>query len=256
MKVVILAGGFGTRFSEKTKDIPKPMIEIGDRPIIWHIMKIYSYYGFNEFVICLGYKSLEIKQWFVDYFMYNNDLSIDTKNHKLEVLDNKTEPWKITLAETGLSTMTGGRIKRAQKYIGNEPFLLTYGDGVSDIDINAVIEHHKKSGKLLTVTAYKHLERWGLLDINEKGDVKGFLEKPDDTNTFINGGFFVCEPEVFNYLGGDDCVFERGPLEQIAKEGLMTSYKHTGYWQCMDTLKDNTELNNLWNSGKAPWKRW
>jgi glucose-1-phosphate cytidylyltransferase len=256
MKVVILAGGFGTRLSEEIKNIPKPMVKIGEKPILWHIMKTYSQYGYNDFVICLGYKSAEIKDWFINYFMYDNDLTIDVRNNKIEVHENKTEPWKITLVETGLNTQTGGRIKRIQKYIGNEPFLLTYGDGVSDVSISKLIEHHKKRGKLLTVTAYKHLERWGLLDIAENGDVRGFLEKPSDAKILINGGFFVCQPEVFDYLEGDDCVFERTPMETMAKAGQMTSYIHNGYWQCMDTLKDNIDLNNLWNSGKAPWKNW
>ncbi|MDD4969925.1 MAG: glucose-1-phosphate cytidylyltransferase [Paludibacter sp.] len=256
MKVVILAGGFGTRLSEETKNLPKPMVKIGDKPILWHIMKIYSQYGYNDFVICLGYKSAEIKKWFMNYFMFDNDLTIDVRNNKIEVHDNKTEPWKVTLVETGLNTQTGGRIKKIQKYIGNEPFLLTYGDGVSDVCIPKLVELHIKSAKLLTVTAYKHLERWGLLDIAENGDVRGFLEKPSDSKTLINGGFFVCQPEIFDYLEGDDCVFEREPMEDLAKEGKMTSYTHTGYWQCMDTLKDNIELNSLWNSGKAPWKNW
>lgn len=257
MKVVILAGGFGTRLSEETRNVPKPMVLIGDMPILWHIMKIYSHYGFNDFVICLGYKSMEIKEWFMNYFLHNNDITIDVRENKVEIHENKTEPWKVTLVETGLNTQTGGRIKRIQKYIGENPFLLTYGDGVSDVDINKLIAHHKQSGKILTVTAYKHLERWGLLDINiDNGDVRGFLEKPSDFNTLINGGFFVCEPEVFNYLDNDQCVFERVPLESMAKEGKMTSYLHTGYWQCMDTLKDNMELNALWESGRAPWKKW
>lgn len=257
MKVVILAGGFGTRLSEETRNIPKPMVQIGDKPILWHIMKIYSHYGFNDFVICLGYKSMEIKEWFMTYFLQNNDVTIDVRENKVNIHENKTEPWKVTLVETGLNTQTGGRIKRIQKYIGNESFLLTYGDGVSDVNINQLIAHHKNTGKTLTVTAYKHLERWGLLDIDSQtGDVHGFLEKPSDAKTLINGGFFVCEPEVFEYLDGDDCVFERIPLESMAKAGKMTSYLHTGYWQCMDTLKDNMELNSLWESGDAPWKKW
>ena len=256
MKVVILAGGLGTRFSEQTKNKPKPMIEIGERPILWHIMKIYSYYGFNDFIICLGYKSFEIKEWFLKYYMYNNDLMIDTYNNTVEIKHNTTEPWKVTLVETGLNTMTGGRIKRIQKYIGNNPFLLTYGDGVSDVNISDLVSYHQKSNKILTVTAYKHLERWGLLDIDKNGDVHGFLEKPDDTNTFINGGFFVCQPEIFDYLDGDNCIFEKDPLEKIASAGDMTAYIHTGFWQCMDTLKDNMDLNELWNSGNAPWKKW
>jgi glucose-1-phosphate cytidylyltransferase len=256
MKVVILAGGFGTRLSEETKNIPKPMVQIGDKPILWHIMKIYAHYGFTEFVICLGYKSIEIKQWFINYFLHNNDITIDIRENKVEIHENQSEPWKVTLVETGLHTQTGGRIKRVQKYIGHEPFLLTYGDGVSDVDISQLINHHQKSNKILTVTAYRHLERWGLLDIDNNGDVKGFLEKPSDSKTLINGGFFVCEPEVFDFLTGDDCVFERGPLESIASAGKMTSYIHTGFWQCMDTLKDNIDLNNLWESGSAPWRKW
>ncbi|MBQ9475163.1 MAG: glucose-1-phosphate cytidylyltransferase [Bacteroidales bacterium] len=256
MKTVILAGGFGTRFSEETKRIPKPMTEIGGKPILWHIMKIYSTYGFNDFVLCLGYKSFVIKEWFLNYFAYNNDIEVDVKNNTVRSLNNETEPWKITLAETGLNTMTGGRIKRIQKYIGDEPFMLTYGDGVADIDIPALLDFHKKQGKLLTVTSYRHLERWGLLDINEDGLVKGFLEKPENTKTFINGGFFVCQPEVFDYLDGDDCVFERKPIERLAKEGQLVAYNHTGFWRCMDTLKDNNDLNELWNGGDAPWKIW
>ncbi len=256
MKTVILAGGFGTRFSEETKRIPKPMTEIGGKPILWHIMKIYSSYGFNDFILCLGYKSFIIKEWFLNYFAYNNDIEVDVKNNTVRSLNNETEPWKITLAETGLNTMTGGRIKRIQKYIGDEPFMLTYGDGVADIDIPALLDFHKKQGKLLTVTSYRHLERWGLLDINEDGLVKGFLEKPENTKTFINGGFFVCQPEVFDYLDGDDCVFERKPIERLAKEGQLVAYNHTGFWRCMDTLKDNNDLNELWNGGDAPWKIW
>ena len=256
MKTVILAGGFGTRFSEETKRIPKPMTEIGGKPILWHIMKIYSSYGFNDFILCLGYKSFIIKEWFLNYFAYNNDIEVDVKNNTVRSLNNETEPWKITLAETGLNTMTGGRIKRIQKYVGDEPFMLTYGDGVADIDIPALLDFHKKQGKLLTVTSYRHLERWGLLDINEDGLVKGFLEKPENTKTFINGGFFVCQPEVFDYLDGDDCVFERKPIERLAKEGQLVAYNHTGFWRCMDTLKDNNDLNELWNGGDAPWKIW
>ena len=256
MKVVILAGGFGTRFSEETKRIPKPMTEIGGKPILWHIMKIYSTYGFNDFVLCLGYKSFVIKEWFLNYFAYNNDIEVDVKNNTVRSLNNETEPWKITLAETGLNTMTGGRIKRIQKYVGDEPFMLTYGDGVADIDIPALLDFHRKQGKILTVTSYRHLERWGLLDIREDGQVKGFLEKPENTKTFINGGFFVCQPELFDYLDGDDCVFERKPIERLAGEGQLVAYNHTGFWRCMDTLKDNNDLNELWDGGDAPWKIW
>lgn len=256
MKVVILAGGFGTRLSEETKNLPKPMIKIGGKPILWHIMKIYSQYGYNDFVICLGYKGYLIKEWFLNYFIYDNDLTIDIRNNQVIILDNITEPWKITLAETGLNTQTGGRVRRIQKYIGDEPFMLTYGDGLADIDLPALIEHHRKSGMTLTVTAYPHLERFGMLDIAESGVVRGFVEKPSSEDTWINGGFFVCQPEVFNYLSDDDCIFERQPLETMARQGKMDSFKHRGFWQCMDTLRDHTELNNIWETGMAPWKIW
>lgn len=257
MKAVILAGGFGTRLSEATNLIPKPMVEIGGKPILWHIMKTYSLHGINEFVICCGYKAYVIKEWFANYFMHNSDVTVDLANNTIEVHECKAEPWKVTLVDTGLHTMTGGRIKRIQKYIGNEPFLLTYGDGVSDIDITSSIEEHKKNGKALTVTAYKPNGKFGALEIDEVGAVNAFTEKPAGDGMWINAGYFICEPEVFSYITeGDSTIFEKAPLENLAKDGKMHSYKHTGFWKPMDTLRDNTELNAMWDSGKAPWKKW
>ncbi|MEG1942051.1 MAG: glucose-1-phosphate cytidylyltransferase [Cetobacterium sp.] len=257
MKAVILAGGFGTRLSEATNLIPKPMVEIGGKPILWHIMKSYSEHGINEFVICCGYKAYIIKEWFANYFMHNSDVTVDLANNSIEVHECKAEPWKVTLVDTGLHTMTGGRIKRIQKYVGNNPFLLTYGDGVSDIDISKSIEEHKKSGKALTVTAYKPNGKFGALEIDETGSVNAFTEKPAGDGMWINAGYFICEPEVFNYLTqGDSEIFEKMPLENLAKDGKMNSYKHGGFWKPMDTLRDNVELNEMWDSGKAPWKKW
>lgn len=257
MKAVILAGGFGTRLSEATNLIPKPMVEIGGKPILWHIMKTYSLHGINEFVICCGYKAYVIKEWFANYFMHNSDVTVDLANNTIEVHECKAEPWKVTLVDTGLHTMTGGRIKRIQKYIGDELFLLTYGDGVSDIDITASIEEHKKNGKALTVTAYKPNGKFGALEIDEAGSVNAFTEKPAGDGMWINAGYFICEPEVFSYITeGDSTIFEKSPLENLAKDGKMHSYKHTGFWKPMDTLRDNTELNAMWDSGKAPWKKW
>ncbi|MBC2856159.1 glucose-1-phosphate cytidylyltransferase [Cetobacterium sp. 2A] len=257
MKAVILAGGFGTRLSEATNLIPKPMVEIGGKPILWHIMKSYSEYGINEFVICCGYKAYIIKEWFANYFMHNSDVTVDLSNNSIEVHECKAEPWKVTLVDTGLHTMTGGRIKKIQKYIGNKPFLLTYGDGVSDIDISKSIEEHKKNGKALTVTAYKPNGKFGALEIDNTGNVNAFTEKPAGDGMWINAGYFVCEPEVFDYLTGEDSeIFEKLPLENLAKDGKMNSYKHRGFWKPMDTLRDNVELNEMWDSGKAPWKKW
>lgn len=257
MKAVILAGGFGTRLSEATNLIPKPMVEIGGKPILWHIMKTYSLHGINEFVICCGYKAYVIKEWFANYFMHNSDVTVDLANNTIEVHECKAEPWKVTLVDTGLHTMTGGRIKRIQKYIGDEPFLLTYGDGVSDIDITASIEEHKKNSKALTVTAYKPNGKFGALEIDDAGSVNAFTEKPAGDGMWINAGYFICEPEVFSYITeGDSTIFEKAPLENLAKDGKMHSYKHTGFWKPMDTLRDNTELNAMWDSGKAPWKKW
>jgi glucose-1-phosphate cytidylyltransferase len=258
MKAVILAGGFGTRFSEATSQIPKPMIEIGGKPILWHIMKIYSHYGINEFIICCGYKQYVIKEYFANYFHHNSDMTVDLSNNSIQILDNHSENWKVTMIDTGLNTMTGGRIKRIQEYVGNETFLLTYGDGVSDINITKSIEAHRNSGVSLTVTAFKPSGKFGALDINEDNKVRAFLEKPDGDGNWINAGYFVCEPEIFNFISehDDSVVFEKEPLEGIAKSGKMGAYKHEGFWKPMDTLRDNVELNEMWSRGKAPWKVW
>lgn len=257
MKAVILAGGFGTRLSEATNLIPKPMVEIGGKPILWHIMKTYSHHGINDFIICCGYKGYIIKEYFANYFRHNSDITVDLVENSVQVLDNFAEPWKITMIDTGLNTMTGGRIKRIQKYVGDEPFLLTYGDGVADINIEESINFHKNSDKLLTVTAYKPSGKFGALDISEDGKVSSFMEKPAGDGNWINAGYFICQPEVFDYIkNGDNTIFEQSPLETIAKEGKMNAFKHRGFWKPMDTLRDNIELNEMWEKGDAPWKVW
>ncbi|MCB9262683.1 MAG: glucose-1-phosphate cytidylyltransferase [Flavobacteriales bacterium] len=256
MKVLILAGGFGTRISEETALKPKPMVEIGGKPILWHIMKIYSHYGFNEFVILLGYKGYYIKEYFSNYFLHQSDVTIDLANNKLEILNNASEPWKVTLLDTGENTMTGGRIKRAERFIDNQPFLVTYGDGVADIDIAKSVEFHKNHGKALTMTSVQPAGRFGALSIGDGNQVSSFIEKPHGDGNWINGGFFVCQPEVMNFINGDHTIFEREPLENLAKEGELYAYKHQGFWQCMDTLRDKTYLNEMWESGKAQWKKW
>lgn len=257
MKVVLLAGGFGTRISEESHLKPKPMIEIGDMPILWHIMKMYSYYGFNEFVICCGYKAYAIKEYFADYYLHRSDITFDfSDNNKMEVHSNFSEPWKVTLVDTGLNTMTGGRVKRVQKYIGNEPFLLTYGDGVSDIDIAKTIEFHKSHGKMVTMTAVNVGQRFGVLDIELDNTITSFREKSDCDGSMINAGFMVLEPEIFNYIEGDSTILEKEPLEKVASFGELKAYKHEGFWQCMDTQRDKQKLEELWVSGKAPWRKW
>ena len=256
MKVVILAGGFGTRLSEETHLKPKPMVEIGGKPILWHIMKIYSAYGFNEFIICLGYKGYIIKEFFANYFLYMADVTIDLGTNSIEVHNAKAEPWKVTLVDTGLCTQTGGRIKRIQPYIGNETFMLTYGDGVADVDIKKLLEFHKSHGKYATVTAVQPPGRFGGLILNSGNQVLAFKEKPKGDGAWINGGFFVLEPQVFDYIEGDDTPWEAEPLMRLAEEGQLMAYKHTGFWQCMDTLRDKKYLEKLWDSGKAPWKVW
>jgi glucose-1-phosphate cytidylyltransferase len=256
MKVVILAGGFGTRLSEETHLRPKPMVDIGDKPILWHIMKIYSSYGFNDFVICLGYKGYMIKEYFANYFMHQSDITIDLTNNSLETHHSQAEPWKVTLVDTGKESMTGGRIKRIQKYIGNEPFLLTYGDGVGNVDIAELVKCHEENKKLVTVTAVQPSGRFGALNLNESNQVNSFMEKPKGDGSWINGGFFVCEPEVFNYLHSDTEIWEREPMEQIAKEGQLQAYKHVGFWKPMDTLRDKQDLEQAWESRNAPWKTW
>lgn len=256
MKVLLLAGGFGTRLSEETDIRPKPMVEIGGKPILWHIMKIYSKYGFNDFVVLLGYKQYYIKEYFANYFLHQSDVTINLETGKMEVLNNSSEPWKITLLDTGLDTMTGGRIKRAQNVVGNEPFMLTYGDGVSDINIDELVKFHKLHGKAITISSTQPEGRFGALGLD--GDkVESFLEKPKGDGGWINIGYFVCEPIVFDYItDGDETIFEQAPLKNLAQKGEMMTYKHNGFWKPMDSLKDKNDLNKLWDSGKAPWKTW
>ena len=255
MKVVILAGGFGTRLAEETHSIPKPMVEIGGKPILWHIMKIYSTYGFNDFVICLGYKGYVIKEYFANYFLHNSDVTIDIKNNSMEIHNNYSEPWKVTLVDTGLDTMTGGRIKKVAKYLDDETFMLTYGDGVGDINIKELVEFHKNHGKLATVTATQPEGRFGALKL-ENNKVANFAEKMDNRNSWINGGFFVLEPEVINYIKDDTTIWEREPLEKLSKDGELMAYFHNGFWKPMDKLKDKMELEEMWGSGDAPWRIW
>ncbi len=258
MKVVILAGGMGTRISEESEYRPKPMVEIGDKPILWHIMKEYSYYGFNEFIICCGYKQYMIKEWFNDYFLHNCDITFDYSdgNRNIEVHSTNIEPWKVTCVDTGLYTMTGGRIKRIQKFIGDETFMLTYGDGVCDVDINKLVEFHRSHGKKATLTAVTQKQQKGVLDISEIGAVRSFREKQAVDETPINAGYMVLEPSVFDYLESDDTVFEQEPLEKLAAEGELMSYSHKGFWQCMDSLREKSLLELMWKQGKAPWKVW
>ena len=257
MKVLILAGGLGSRLSEETVLKPKPMVEIGGHPILWHIMKSYSHYGFNDFIILTGYKSHIIKEYFVNYYQQYSDITVDMVTNTVTVHKTRQEPWKVTMLYTGQNTMTGGRIKKAAPYIDHEPFLLTYGDGVSDVDIAATIASHKASGKLMTMTAVKPSGRFGALSIDGTDTITSFVEKPKGDGAYINGGFFVCEPQVMDYIAeGDEVIFERAPLEKLAQEGQLHAYKHEGFWQPMDTLKDKTLLTDLWYSGKAPWKKW
>lgn len=257
MKVVILAGGFGTRLSEETEIKPKPMVEIGGMPILWHIMKIYSHYGFNDFVICLGYKGYYVKEYFSNYFLHQSDITFDFSNdNKTEIHYHTAEPWKVTLINTGLNTMTGGRIKRIKDYIGNERFLMTYGDGVSDVNISNLLKHHEESGRMATVTSVQPTGRFGALDFYDDGTVKKFLEKPKGDGSWINGGFFVLEPKVFDYIDGDETVFEKSALEKICQENQLAAYKHDGFWRPMDTIRDKRDLDDMWANGNASWKIW
>ena len=257
MKVVILAGGLGTRLSEETTLKPKPMVEIGGKPIIWHILKTYSYYGFNEFVICAGYMSYVIKDYFYHYYMHSADMTIDMEHNKIAYHNSGTEPWKVTIVDTGLNAMTGARIKRVQEYIGNEAFMLTYGDGVINENIADLVEYHRQQGKLATMTAVQPSGKFGALELNDDDEVEMFQEKPKGDGAWINAGYMVLEPGVFDYLTDDDhCVFEREPLQKIAGDGQLQAYKHPGFWKPMDTLRDKGELNAMWESGKAPWKVW
>jgi len=259
MKAVILAGGFGSRLSEATSVIPKPMVEIGNKPIIWHIMKIYSHYGINDFVICCGYKQYAIKEYFANYYLHNSDMTVNLADNSVKVHSSHSENWKVTMVDTGLNTMTGGRIKRIQPFIGDEPFLLTYGDGVADININRSIEAHRQTGAAITMSVFKPEGKFGAVDIApDTNRIRSFCEKPCGGSNWINIGFFVCEPEVFKYIpeGDDTIAFERKPLEMLAHDGKMNAYKHTGFWKPMDMLRDNKELNTMWNEGTAPWKIW
>jgi glucose-1-phosphate cytidylyltransferase len=256
MKVLVLAGGFGTRLSEETDIRPKPMVEIGSKPILWHIMKMYSKYGFNDFVVLLGYKQYYIKEYFANYFLHQSNVTINLQTGKMEVLNNSSEPWKITLLDTGLDTMTGGRVKRAQEIVGNESFMLTYGDGVSDINIDELIKFHKSHGKSMTMSSAQPAGRFGALNLDGE-KVNSFMEKPKGDGGWINIGFFVCEPKVFDYITeGDSTVFEQSPLKNLALDGELFTYKHDGFWSPMDSLKDKNDLNKLWDDGKAPWKTW
>lgn len=254
MKVVLLAGGLGTRISEETHTVPKPMVKIGDKPIIWHIMKHFATHGYTEFVICLGYKGYAIKEFFINYFRHHCDLTVDLATNSIDIHQNQAEPWKITLVETGLKTMTGGRIKRVGEYLDG-PFLMTYGDGVSDVDVTALVAAHRQAGRLATMTAVQPQGRFGSLKITD-GSVDSFQEKPKGDGGWINGGFFALEPEVLDYIDGDDTIWEREPLETIAAKGQLTAYKHDGFWQCMDTLYDKNKLNAMWDADDAKWKTW
>ena len=256
MKVVILAGGLGTRLSEETVLRPKPMVEIGGMPILWHIMKIYSAHGFNDFIICLGYKGYIIKEYFANYFLHQSDVTIDLSSNSVEVHNSQAEPWKITLVDTGKDSMTGGRIKRIRHHVGNEPFMLTYGDGVGDVDITRLVAFHQQQNKRCTLTAVQPSARFGALDVGNMHEVRSFLEKPKGDGAWINGGFFVCQPDVFNYIAGDDTTWERYPMETLAAESELAAFKHDGFWKPMDTLRDKLELETAWNSGLAEWKIW
>ncbi len=256
MKVVILAGGLGTRISEESHLKPKPMIEIGGKPILWHIMKSYAHYGYTEFIICLGYKGYVIKEFFSDYFLHMSDVTFDLKNNKMQIHNNTSEPWKVTLIDTGLHTSTGGRVKKIEPYIGNEPFLLTYGDGVSDVNITEVVKFHKKHGKLATITSVQPGGRFGVLDIEEDDRIQSFREKSKEDGGWINAGFMILQPDVFSYIRDENESFEGYPLETLANTNQLMAYRHTGFWQCMDTLRDKNILEELWERGQAPWKQW
>ncbi len=256
MKVVLLAGGLGTRLSEETVIKPKPMVEIGGMPILWHIMKIYSSYGFNDFVICLGYKGYIIKEYFANYFLHKSDVTIDLSNNELKIHDSQAEPWRITLVDTGNETMTGGRIKRIKQHIGDETFMLTYGDGLADVNITELYQFHKQSNKYCTVTAVQPSGRFGALNILDNKAVHSFMEKPKGDGSWINGGYFVCEPQIFDYIEGDYTLWEREPMEKIAAEGQMVAFEHKGFWKPMDTLREKHELEEDWVSNKAKWKVW
>ena len=256
MKVVILAGGFGTRISEESHLKPKPMVEIGEKPILWHIMKYYSAFGFHDFIICCGYKQHVIKEWFADYYLHNSDVTFDLSTNKMEVHNNYSEPWRVTQVDTGLNTMTGGRIRRIEPYVKGETFMMTYGDGVSNVDLDALVKFHESHGKIATITTVNIGQVKGVLDIDQDNNITSFREKDDNDGSLINGGFMVLNPEIFQYLDGDDTIFERTPMQRLAAEGQLKSFYHDGFWQCMDTQREMKKLEELWQSGKAPWKIW
>lgn len=256
MKVVLLAGGYGTRISEESIYKPKPMIEIGGKPILWHIMKLYSHYRYNDFIICAGYKQHVIKEWFADYYLHNTDVTFDLQTNSMMVHNNYSEPWKVTIVDTGLDTMTGGRVKRIKKYVGDEPFLLTYGDGVSDVNIKELVKFHEDHKKMVTMSAYNVEQRFGVLDINQEGKITAFREKAKNDGNLINIGYMVCNPQIFDLIEGDHTVFEKKPLEQAAAAGELMAYKHEGFWQCMDTVREKQKLEELWADEVAPWKVW
>lgn len=257
MKVVLLAGGYGTRISEESQFRPKPMVEIGGKPILWHIMKIYSAYGFNDFIICAGYKQHVIKEYFANYYLHQSDVTFDfTDENKMIVHHNVAEPWRVTIVDTGLDTMTGGRVKRVKEHIGNEPFLLTYGDGVSDVNIAESVKFHLAHGKMVTMSAYNAGQRFGILDIDQDGKIREFREKTRGDGNMVNIGFMVCNPEFIDYIEGDQTVLEKEPLETVARKGELMAYRHEGFWQCMDTVREKEQLEAMWNAGKAPWKVW
>lgn len=258
MKVVILAGGFGTRISEESHLKPKPMIEIGEHPILWHVMKIYSSFGFNEFIICLGYKGYVIKEYFANYFLHNSDVTFDMSNNCIEIHDSAAESWKVTLVDTGLITQTGGRLRRIRKYLGDETFMMTYGDGVADVDISKLLHFHKGHGKYSTITAVQPPGRFGALAFARDDDVvvRDFQEKPQGDGSWINGGFFVLEPEIFQYIESDDVLWEKQPLSALSSAGQLVAYRHSGFWKPMDTLRDKNELEGQWHKGAALWKIW
>lgn len=258
MKTVILAGGYGTRISEESHLKPKPMIEIGGMPIIWHIMKLYSYYGYHDFIICAGYKQYVIKEYFSNYFLHKSDITFDFTEGKSDMIihNNTLEPWKVTIVDTGLDTMTGGRVKRIREHIGDEPFMVTYGDGVSNVNIKELVAFHVKHGKKMTLTGIQPEGRFGVMDFGADGQVQAFREKAKEDSGWINGGFLVCNPEVFDYIEDDTIMLEKEPMEQLALEGELMCYKHSGFWQCMDTLRDREKLEALWSDGMAPWKVW
>ena len=257
MKVVILAGGFGTRISEESQFRPKPMVEIGGMPILWHIMKVYSYYGFNDFIICAGYRQHVIKEWFADYFLHTSDVTFDFANDNEIIVHRKhVEPWRVTVIDTGLNTQTGGRVKRIKDYVGNETFMLTYGDAVGDINVKELVEYHKSHNKIGTVSVYNFSQNKGVLELSSDGKVEAFREKSDLDADMINIGFMVFEPALFDYISGDDIIFEKEPMNGLVRDNQLMGYVHKGFWQCMDTLRESEKLEKLWASGQAPWKLW